>query len=116
MRLVPAPWRTYLGFWGRNVPTVKADRIRDVRRARCRPIPTSTSSTRRGDDFFLWSAITKANNAAFERDALVFQITESIPATGDTKRMGCVGPMPGTLRPSLPWAVKMVGSPEMATR
>jgi hypothetical protein len=54
----------------------------------------------------VWSAITKANNAAFERDALVFQITESIPATGDTKRMGCVGPMPGTLRPSLPWAVK----------
>jgi hypothetical protein len=70
----------------------------------------------KGDDFFVSSAITKANNAAFARDALLFQITEDIPATGDTKRMGCAGPMPGTLRPSLPWTVQLVGSPERATR
>ncbi|NQW47097.1 MAG: ABC transporter ATP-binding protein, partial [Planctomycetes bacterium] len=54
--------------------------------------------------------------AFFERDALMFQVTEDIQATLDAKRMGYAGPIPGTLRPSLPWTVEMVGSPEMAAR
>ena len=52
----------------------------------------------------------------FERDALVFQVTEDIQATLDTKRMGYAGPMPGTLRPALPWTVEIVESLEMAAR
>ena len=54
--------------------------------------------------------------AFFERDALMFQVTENIQATVDTKRMGYAGPMPGTLRPSLPWTVETVGSPEVVAR
>lgn len=50
--------------------------------------------------------------AFFERDALVFQLTEDIPATLDTARMGYAGPIPGTLRPALPWTVEMVRHPE----
>lgn len=54
--------------------------------------------------------------AFFERDALMFQVTEDIPANLDTKRMGYAGPMPGTLRPSFPWTVEMVESPEAVAR
>jgi len=54
--------------------------------------------------------------AFFERNALMFQVTEDIQATLDTKRMGYAGPIPGTMRPSLPWTVEMVGSPEVAAR
>jgi lipopolysaccharide transport system ATP-binding protein len=54
--------------------------------------------------------------AFFERDALMFQVTEDIQANLDTKRMGYAGPIPGTLRPTLPWTVEMVESPEAVAR
>lgn len=50
------------------------------------------------------------NVAFFERDALTFQVTEDLSETLHTKRMGYAGPMPGTIRPRLPWTVELVAA------
>lgn len=50
--------------------------------------------------------------AFFERGALMFQVTENMDVTLDGDRLGYSGPIPGTLRPRLPWSVRLVGPAE----
>lgn len=92
------------------------DQTDSNRRGRWRAACTIPGGLLNTGSFTVGVAVTVMNPgvdvAFFERGALMFQVTEDLAQTLDGPRLGYAGPMPGTLRPTLPWSIGLVSPPE----
>lgn len=96
------------------------DQMATNRRGRWRAACTIPGGLLNTGSFTVGVAVTAINPgvdvAFFERGALMFQVTEDLEETLDGPRLGYAGPMPGTLRPALPWTIESVTPTEIGSR
>ncbi|MFZ4733295.1 MAG: ABC transporter ATP-binding protein [Pirellulales bacterium] len=96
------------------------DQTATNRRGRWRAACTIPGGLLNTGSFTVGVAVTVMNpgvDVAFhERGALMFQVTEDLQQTLDGPRLGYAGPMPGTIRPALPWTIESVTPTEIGSR